>query len=237
MNLILACKSGEKFKVAATKEKGSLTIPQLFEMKLLEKLPAFSQLAQFKSEAYSGRLASRTMGAFTTYTPLCEQPTENGKIFIEKETMFTNIRFGGFTLDALRKAGINVEKRDVFLALDEGYSIADAKRNGMDLQYTILVKDMPPEQLSKILHASYDVACGNSILKLENGQLRVLDPEKMRTSDVTDKGVLKEGILFVNYESPGPLTIGATNGYFGSGWVAEIGAYRGHDYGYALREL
>jgi len=230
------CKSGEKFKVAATAEKGRLTIPELFEKRLLEKLPAFSQLAQFPKEAYSGRLASRTMGAFTLFTPLCDQPTENGKVFIENKTLFTNIRFGGFTLDTLRKAGINVEKQDVFLAVDGGYSIVDAVRSGMDLQYTILVNDMPPEQLSKVLRASYDIAPGSTLFKIVDGQMHVLNADKLQTADILEKGVLKDGMFFTNYSSPGPFTIDATNGYFGSGWVAEIGTYRGHGYGYALRE-
>ncbi|MFA5930312.1 MAG: hypothetical protein WC861_05505 [Candidatus Micrarchaeia archaeon] len=232
---ILICKSGEKFKVAATVEKGGLTIPELFEKRLLEKLPAFSQLAQFPGSARSGRLVSRTMGAFTNFTPLCSQPTENGKVFIEGKNLFASIRFGGFTLDTLRKAGINVETHDVFLAVDEGYSIVDAKRSGMDLQYTILFNDMPPEQLSKLLHASYGVASGNTLLRLENNQMRAIDSSRAQTAEIADKGVLKDGVFATNYGVPGPFTIDALTGYGLHGWLAEIGTYRGHGYGYALR--
>jgi len=233
---VLACKSGVNVKVIANEANGRLTIPQLFERRLLEKLPTFSQLAQFPKHAWSGGLVSKTMGAFTNFTPLCDQPMENGKIFIEGKMLFGSVRFGGFTLDNLRKAGINVENRDVFLAVDEGYSIAGVKQSGFDLHYTILMNEMPPAQLAKVLRASYDVASGNSILRLMDGQMSMRNASRENTAVISEQGVFREGVFAVDYLIPGPFTIGTALGYGIHGWVAEIGTYRGHGYGYALLE-
>ncbi|MCX6769924.1 MAG: hypothetical protein NT051_04570 [Candidatus Micrarchaeota archaeon] len=231
---IMLASSNGNFKIMATHEKGALTVPQMFEQGILSKIPKFAQLAQWPGKASYYNLASRTMGAFSFEKPLCEQPTENGKIYIEKETMFTHTRFGGFTVDALREAGINVEKKNIFLAMDEGYIIADVSMKWPKFQYSILAQDMPPQQLARVLHA-FENSSYPSHVSLKSGELNICTASQSK--DVDDGGVLKEGIFYFDYSAPGPITIRAHTNYFSSGWAAEIGVYQGLlRYGYSLED-
>jgi len=144
-------------------------------------------------------LATSTMGALSDKLPLCELPTENGKIYIEGEFR-GKTRFGGVTVDQLRKIGVDVEKPGVFFAMEKGYAIGDANSSGSS--YTIHVKDMPPKKLKMLLHPFY------GDFKNGQGQLRLADNALQIPLGVIANCSPNQNVLHFNYLKPGPAIPG-----------------------------
>ncbi|MFA5929380.1 MAG: hypothetical protein WC861_00695 [Candidatus Micrarchaeia archaeon] len=189
----------------------ALSFPEMFK-KYQGKLATFKQLSPFFVDSTlwnknrgilrkAKPMVTRTVGALSRKLPLCELPTENGKIYIEKE-FNGKTRFGGFTVDQLVKAGIRVDVPGVFLAMEQGYVIGDVSASGSN--YTMHIpSDVPPEQLKTFLHAFYG--------DFENGQLR-------RTDNALSipVGAILEGnrgqyspgqdALYFAYDKPGPAS-------------------------------
>ena len=128
-------------------------------------------------------LVTRTICAFSKKVPLGDLPTENGKIYIEGDFK-GKTRFGGFTVDQLRKANIDVTTPGVLLAMETGYVVGDADKSGSS--YTMQVKDIPPAQLRQLLHTFYDdftsecTRSTNNVLGIPAGSIKFsLPPEAL----------------------------------------------------------
>jgi len=147
-------------------------------------------------------IVTSTMGAFSD-KPLCDLPAEKGKIYIEGEFR-GKTRFGGFTVDQLRKIGVDVEKPGVFIAMEKGYVIGDANPSGSS--YTIHVKGMPPGLLKALLHPFYG-DFKESKLRLTDNALHI------PVGDIVSHSP-NPNALYFNYLKPGPAIPGIY-GYLG----------------------